>query len=62
MTGQGGPKTLPAAYWQAVVARWLLQLNTGAVSRPLYKQSTPVKKATDVPVKNFKNGQENGER
>jgi hypothetical protein len=32
MTRQGGPKTLPAAFWQANVVRRLLQLNTGATA------------------------------
>jgi hypothetical protein len=33
MTGQGGPKTPPAAYWQAIEARRLLQLNAEAAGR-----------------------------
>jgi hypothetical protein len=33
MTGQGGPKTPPAAWWQDIVARWLLQLNAEAAGR-----------------------------
>jgi hypothetical protein len=32
MTRQGGPKTLPAAFWQAILVRRLLQLNTGAAA------------------------------
>jgi hypothetical protein len=33
MTGQGGPKTPPAAHWQEMEARRLLQLNAEAAGR-----------------------------
>ena len=39
MTGQGGPKTPPAAYWQEMVARRLLQLNAEAVDRNAFPLS-----------------------
>src|SRR5262245_29010469 len=58
MTGQGGPKTLPAALEAGCRGRWLLQLNAGAAGRafdgvalPLHRsRPTPPSRATGMPA------------